>query len=72
MRRPGSRGGITGHFRSEARIMVGFVVVLVAAGLLLGLLAPRIRQYFAVDRCLDAGGSYNYRTRSCEGARPGG
>jgi len=30
------------------------------------------KQYFAVDRCLDAGGSYNYRTRSCEGARPGG
>ncbi len=52
--------------------MAGFFVVLVVAGLLLGWLGPRIRQFFAVDRCLDAGGAYNYRTNACEGARPDG
>jgi hypothetical protein len=61
--------GISGHFRREARIMAGFFVILVAVGFLAAWLAPRIQQYVAVDRCLDAGGSYNYRTKTCEGAR---
>ena len=64
------RRGMTGHFRREARIM-SFFVVLVGISLLLGLLGPRIARWLAVDRCLDAGGSYNYQTRICEGARPG-
>ena len=67
-----ARGGISGHFRREARIMIGFFVCLIAGSLLLAFIGPRIKRHFAVDRCLDAGGSYNYRTRACEGARQGG
>ena len=62
-------GGMSGHFRREAKIMVGFFVSIVAVGLLIGLLMPRIRLWVAVDRCLDAGGAYNYQARVCEGAR---
>jgi len=64
--------GPSDHFRREAIIMIGFFAFLVAGSLLLALVVPSIKQYFAVDRCLDAGGSYNYRTRTCEGARSGG
>jgi hypothetical protein len=60
---------MSGHFRREAKIMAGFIVGLVVIGLLVGLLAPLIVQWLAVDRCLDAGGRYNYETRVCEGAR---
>ena len=49
--------------------MLGLFVVLVAGGLLLGLLLPRIKQWLAVDDCLDRGGRYNYQARICEGAR---
>ena len=67
-----ARAGMSGHFRREAKIMLGFIVGVVVMGLLLGLLLPRIVQWLAVDRCLDAGGTYNYQRRACEGARPGG
>lgn len=61
--------GMSGHFRREAKIMLGLFVVLVAGGLLLGLLLPRIKQWLAVDDCLDRGGRYNYQARICDGAR---
>jgi hypothetical protein len=63
---------MSGHFRREAKIMLGLIVGIVVAGLLVGLLLPRIAQWLAGDRCLDAGGTYNYHRRACEGARPSG
>jgi len=60
--RRAATSGVSGHFCREAKIMAGLFVVVVAGGLLVGLLLPRIRQWLAVDRCLDAGGSYNYQT----------
>ena len=66
------RRGISGHFRREARIMIGFFVALVGMSLILGLRGPRVARWLPVDRCLDAGGSYNYQSRICEGVRPGG
>ena len=64
-----AKRGLSGHFRREAKIMAAFIVGLVLVGLLVGVLAPRIAQSLAVDRCLDAGGRYNYQLRVCEGAR---
>ncbi len=63
---------MSGHFRREAKIMAGLFVAVVTVGLLIGLLVPYVRQWLVIDRCLDAGGSYNYQTRVCEGARHGG
>jgi hypothetical protein len=66
------QAGMSGHFRRQARIMVRLIIGVIGIGLLVALLAPRIGQWLAVDRCLDSGGSYNYQARVCEGARPGG
>jgi hypothetical protein len=63
--------GMSGHFRREAKIMAGYFICLVVIGVLAGLLLPRLRLWLAVDRCLDAGGAYNYRARVCEGGRLG-
>ena len=62
---------MSGHFRRKAKIMAALFVVVVAGGLVIGLL-PYIRQWLAIDRCLDAGGSDNYQTRACDGSRRGG
>lgn len=61
--------GMSGHFHREARIMVALIIGVIGIGLLVALLAPRLMEWLAVDRCLDAGGSYNYQARVCEGAR---
>jgi len=57
---------MSGHFRREAKIMAGFIVGLMVIGLLVGLTAPRIARWLVVDRCIDAGGRYNYQLHRCE------
>jgi hypothetical protein len=60
---------IKDHFRSEARRMVATPFVLAALGLLAAITVPWLIRQLSVDRCLDAGGRFNYETRTCEGAR---
>jgi hypothetical protein len=56
-----------GHFRREAKLMlaaaVGVPVLLAIAG---AFVAPFLVEYLAVDRCLDAGGQFNYGQGVCE------
>jgi hypothetical protein len=66
MSKPGSPGGISQHFRREAKIMAGVFVVLMVLALAAGVFGPRLLRYIEVDRCLDAGGSYEYDTAACK------
>lgn len=63
-----SRAGraISHHPSSAVRILLG-VVICLAAGVLAAVAVPRLVQSVAVDRCLDAGGAFNYSAQSCEG-----
>lgn len=60
------RRSISSHFRREAKLMLAMTVGIVALGVLAVIVAPRIKQFIAVDRCLDAGSAYNYSTHGCE------
>jgi hypothetical protein len=48
--------------RTSALLVLGFVA-------LVPLAAAAIREYVAVDRCLDAGGSYDYTAARCDHQR---
>jgi hypothetical protein len=45
------------------RARVAVLVAVVALAILVGVLFMR---WLAIDRCLDAGGRWNYATRACE------
>jgi hypothetical protein len=49
--------------------MVWSALAVVVIGLGTTYLVPRVREFLAVDKCLDAGGSYNRQTKVCEGSR---
>jgi hypothetical protein len=47
-----------------------FFIVAIALAVLSGLCVwVRNSEWWQVDRCLDAGGRWNYETQICEGAR---
>ena len=46
--------------------MVGLFVFIVAAAFLVVWLVPVVKHYIAVDRCLDSGGAFNYKTYNCD------
>jgi hypothetical protein len=48
--------------RKRYAIFIG-AFVLIAFGLKL---YPDVAQYWGVDKCLDAGGSWNYKAAECE------
>ena len=65
----GGSGGFlkASHFRREAKLMVAAALGLPALLAILGaLVAPYLVEYLAVDRCLDAGGQFNYGESVCE------
>ena len=58
-------GGISSHFEREAKLMVGFFVALILVALLAGLFGPKIMRFLEIDKCLDAGGSFNSEKQQC-------
>ncbi len=62
--------GISSHFRREAKIMAGIFVLIVALAVLAAWLVPILKHHIAIDRCLDSGGSFNYKTYDCEHSKP--
>jgi hypothetical protein len=62
--------GISGHFKREAKIMVGLFIALAVLGMLGAWLVPKIIDRPAEARCLASGGSFNQKTQSCEHASP--
>jgi len=64
-----SHKGISNHFRREAKLMIGIFLFMLLPGLLAAVFVPKIKQFFAVDSCLDSGGAFDYNTHTCVGAR---
>jgi hypothetical protein len=54
---------------TEAKIMIGSILAVIVIGLGVAYLIPRVKEFVAVDRCLDAGGSYNQQAKACERSR---
>jgi cytochrome c biogenesis factor len=66
MSSPQSNGGISSHFRREAKLMAGVVLAVLLLGVLAAVLVPSIVQFVAVDKCLDAGGTFDYANNTCQ------
>lgn len=47
------------------RVTPGRLALLVAVVMLVAVTAPAIREFFAVDACLDSGGVYDYASGQC-------
>jgi len=58
---------INRHFKLESWLMVGAILVPIALGIGAAFVVPWIQTLVASDRCLDAGGSYDYKTEICIG-----
>jgi len=58
----------SGHFEFEAKLMLWAVLILIALVLISGLILPWLMKQAEIDRCLDAGGAYDYRQSTCDGA----
>jgi len=56
------------NFKKEAKLNLWLFVGIVAAGILAAWLIPYLSEFIAVDKCLDAGGSFNYQTGECIGS----
>lgn len=52
-------------FRGESNLMLASVLLLLALGFVAVLVGPSVATWIAVDRCLDAGGRYDYQTEKC-------
>lgn len=61
-------GGTPTH-RSGGQIhyWIRILALLLVAVLATALLAPWLLEQLAIDRCLDAGGAFDYRNRHCRG-----
>gem|GEM_PF-4000323 len=44
-------------------ILLPLLVILV--GILAGIVVPYVLRQIEIDKCLDAGGSFDYQTKSC-------
>jgi len=51
--------------RVQVRLVLVAVAALLAITIGIAVLWPRVERWLAVDRCLDAGGMYDYSSNSC-------
>lgn len=58
--------GISRHFRREAKLMVVVVLAVLLLGVLAAIFGPHLVQFVAVDKCLDAGGAFDYANSTCQ------
>jgi hypothetical protein len=61
---------INRHFKFKGWLMLAVLLVPIALGIIAAIVVPYLQTYLADDRCLDAGGSYDYKTESCIGVPP--
>lgn len=57
------------YFKGEAYWMIAAPLVLIALALVAVTVVPWVSRQLSIDRCLDAGGRFNYEIGTCEGAR---
>lgn len=53
------------YFKNEAKFMVWSIIAIIVVALIAAILIPFIYRQITIDRCLDAGGSYNHETNKC-------
>jgi hypothetical protein len=53
--------------KNEAKFMLWSAGAFVAVAIIAAILIPVLSRHLAIDRCLDAGGSYDYTTGKCIG-----
>lgn len=46
--------------------MVGVVLAVLLLGVLAAIVVPQLVQFVAVDKCLDAGGAFDYANSTCQ------
>jgi len=56
-----------GHFKFEAKMMIWLAMALIGIAFIVGMVAPWFMHQLDVDRCLDAGGAYDYQISACVG-----
>jgi hypothetical protein len=52
-------------FKVEGWLPVAIFLTVLGIGLVAAFVAPLVLSYLDVDRCLDAGGAYNYESNHC-------
>ena len=58
--------GISAHFEREAKLMLGFILMLPLLALLAGLFGPWILRQIDIDKCLDRGGAFDKESGNCK------
>jgi hypothetical protein len=56
---------INRQFKFEGWLMAATILLPLAVGLLAAVVAPILLKHLEVDRCLDNGGAYDYKTETC-------
>jgi hypothetical protein len=51
--------------KNEARLMLWIPVGIIVAAILAAILIPILNKQIAIDRCLDAGGAFDYKAGQC-------
>jgi len=52
-------------FKKEAKLMILLPLLVILVGILAGIVVPYVLRQIEIDKCLDAGGSFDYQTKSC-------
>jgi len=60
------KNSINKHFKRESKIMLWFLFLPLILGIIAAFLLPFIQFHLDVDKCLDAGGAFNYATCECD------
>lgn len=61
---------INNLLRNETKVMLLVFLLPLVAGMAAVILIPCIKEQLAIDRCLDRGGSYDYKLKKCIMAMP--
>ncbi len=60
---------IPDRLKKRENLMLLIPLILIIIGILASLLVPKISRQVDIDRCLDAGGKYDYANDRCVGIR---
>jgi hypothetical protein len=60
---------ISAHPNSGYRLIIWVLLAIVGVAFFAGVAAPWLKHQQDIDRCLDAGGAYDYESEVCVGAR---
>lgn len=53
------------HFRAKANVLLTVALAPLVLGIAIAAVWPQVETWLVVDRCLDAGGKFDYAANSC-------